>query len=50
MEEALATLRREMDKRRRRPKEDSELMDILIAYRFQELLGPFTADPAEVKT
>jgi DMSO reductase family type II enzyme iron-sulfur subunit len=50
VEEALATLRREMDKRRRRPKEDSELMDILIAYRFQELLGPFTADPAEVKT
>jgi hypothetical protein len=27
----------------------SELMKTLIAYKWQELLGPFTADPAEIK-
>jgi nitrate reductase beta subunit len=26
----------------------SELMTTLIAYRWQELLGPFTADPADI--
>jgi len=49
VDRALSTLRAEMEKRRRRPREESELMDILIAYRFQELLGPFTNDPAEVR-
>jgi hypothetical protein len=26
----------------------SELMKTLIAYKWQELLGPFTADPADI--
>ncbi len=47
VDSALQTLRQEMDKRRRRPREPSELMDILIAYRFSELLGPYRTDPAE---
>jgi hypothetical protein len=33
---------------RRRRGEPSELLDILIAYEWKELLGPFTADPAEI--
>jgi len=45
VEEALATLKAELEKRRQRPKEPSELMDILISFRFQELLGPFAKDP-----
>ena len=33
---------------RRRRGEPSELLDTLIAYDWKELLGPFTADPAEI--
>jgi ethylbenzene hydroxylase subunit beta/complex iron-sulfur molybdoenzyme family reductase subunit beta len=33
---------------RRRRGEPSELLDLLIAYEWKELLGPFTADPAEI--
>jgi ethylbenzene hydroxylase subunit beta/complex iron-sulfur molybdoenzyme family reductase subunit beta len=33
---------------RRRRGEPSELLDMLIAYDWKELLGPFTADPAEI--
>jgi ethylbenzene hydroxylase subunit beta/complex iron-sulfur molybdoenzyme family reductase subunit beta len=33
---------------RRRRGESSELLDMLIAYDWKELLGPFTADPAEI--
>jgi len=43
---ALSTLREEMEKKRRG--EDSELMDILIMRRWQEALGPFTRNPAEI--
>jgi DMSO reductase family type II enzyme iron-sulfur subunit len=43
---ALETLRAEMEKRRSgRP---SELMDTLIMYEWQEALGPFGRDPAEI--
>jgi len=44
---ALDRLKEEMEKRRR--KESSELVDILIARRWQELLGPFVKDPSEVR-
>ena len=43
---ALATLEGELERRRRG--EPSELLDTLIAYRWHELLGPFTTDPAEI--
>jgi ethylbenzene hydroxylase subunit beta/complex iron-sulfur molybdoenzyme family reductase subunit beta len=33
---------------RRRRGESSELLDMLIAYDWKELLGPFSADPAEI--
>ncbi len=33
---------------RRKRGESSELLDTLIAYDWKELLGPFTADPAEI--
>jgi ethylbenzene hydroxylase subunit beta/complex iron-sulfur molybdoenzyme family reductase subunit beta len=33
---------------RRRRGEASELMDLLIGYRWEEFLGPFTRDPAEI--
>jgi len=46
VDEALATLQRERE--RARQGHPSELMDILIAYRFQELLGPFTVNPAQI--
>jgi hypothetical protein len=46
VDEALATLQRERE--RARQGHPSELMDILIAYRFQELLGPFTVNPAQL--
>lgn len=45
--DALATIEVEMSKRRRRPKERSDLMEILIARRTSELLGPFLVDPAD---
>jgi len=45
--DALHTLESEMARRRRG--EPSELMDVLIGYRWQELLGPFAADPAEIE-
>jgi DMSO reductase family type II enzyme iron-sulfur subunit len=45
---ALSTLQGEMDKVREGG--SSELMKTLIAYKWQELLGPFTADPAEIKS
>ena len=44
--QALATLQGEMDKVREGGK--SDLMKTLIAYKWQELLGPFTADPADI--
>jgi ethylbenzene hydroxylase subunit beta/complex iron-sulfur molybdoenzyme family reductase subunit beta len=40
--------RLEMEMERRRRGERSELMEILIGYRWQEFLGPFTADPATI--
>jgi hypothetical protein len=40
------TLKAEMEKRRRG--ESSELMDILVMYKWEEALGPFTSDPAEI--
>ena len=45
--EAIERLETEMARRRRG--EPSELMDTLIGYRWQEFLGPFTADPAEIE-
>jgi hypothetical protein len=45
--EALRTLEGEMARRKRG--EPSELMDILIGYRWEEFLGPFTRDPAEIQ-
>ena len=44
--DAIRTLENEMAKRRRG--EPSELMDVLIGYRWSEFLGPFTRDPAEI--
>ena len=43
---ARRTLEEHMARRRRG--ESSELLDTLIAYDWKELLGPFTADPAEI--
>ncbi|MFQ5514458.1 MAG: 4Fe-4S dicluster domain-containing protein [Myxococcota bacterium] len=43
---ALDVLEVEMERARRG--EDSELMEILIAYQWKELLGPFDRDPAEI--
>jgi DMSO reductase family type II enzyme iron-sulfur subunit len=43
---ALDTLRVEMEKRRRG--EPSELMDILILYRWADALGPFSRNPADI--
>lgn len=43
---ALETLKREREKQRQR--ERSELMDVLIARRWVELVGQFAKDPAEV--
>jgi len=43
---ALQTLQQERE--RKRQEGQSELMDILIARRWQELLGPFPKDPSEV--
>lgn len=47
--DALKTLQTEMDRRKMRPRQRSELMEILIARRTSELLGPFQNDPAEVE-
>ena len=44
--DALATMQSEMDKVR--DGGSCELMKTLIAYKWQELLGPFTADPADI--
>jgi ethylbenzene hydroxylase subunit beta/complex iron-sulfur molybdoenzyme family reductase subunit beta len=44
--EAILALESGMEKRRRG--EASALMDVLIGYRWQEFLGPFTRDPAEI--
>jgi ethylbenzene hydroxylase subunit beta/complex iron-sulfur molybdoenzyme family reductase subunit beta len=46
VEAVLQTL--EEHRARRRRGEPSELMNTLIAYEWKELLGPFTADPAEI--
>ena len=46
MHQALATLKAEMEKRRRG--EQSELMDLLIGYRWTDLMGPFAKNPAEL--
>ncbi len=44
---ALKTLKAELEKKRRgRP---SELMDTLIAYEWDELLGPYVRDPAKIR-
>lgn len=43
---ALSTLQGEMDKVRAGGK--SEMMKTLIAYKWQEMLGPYTADPADI--
>ena len=44
---ALDNLKAEMEKKRRG--EPSELMDTLIVYHWNELLGPFTRDPATIR-
>jgi DMSO reductase family type II enzyme iron-sulfur subunit len=44
---ALETLKAEMDKRSRG--EPSELMDLLIAYRYEDMFGGFTRDPADLQ-
>jgi ethylbenzene hydroxylase subunit beta/complex iron-sulfur molybdoenzyme family reductase subunit beta len=44
--DALGTLKGEMDKVREGG--SSELLTTLIAYKWQELLGPFTRDPVEL--
>jgi ethylbenzene hydroxylase subunit beta/complex iron-sulfur molybdoenzyme family reductase subunit beta len=46
VQQALETLKSEMEKKRRG--ESSELIDTLIVYRWQDLFGSFTADPAEI--
>jgi len=46
VQQALDTLRNEMERKKRG--EPSELIDTLIVYRWQDLFGPFTADPAEI--
>ncbi len=47
--DALATLKAEMAKRRRDPKEESGLTDALVAKRYPELLGELSNDPGGVK-
>lgn len=47
VDRALSTLKVEMDKKRRGRK--SELMDTLIAYQWDELLGPWKRDPATIR-
>jgi len=47
VDQALATLQAEREKAR--SGQTSELMRILIAYRFQELLGPFTVNPSQLQ-
>ncbi len=44
---ALDTLNAEMDKKRRG--EPSELMDTLIVYHWNEMLGPYIRDPATIR-
>ena len=48
VDRALDIMKQEMAKRRTEPKELSELMDLLIARHWKELLGPFPKDPDEV--
>ncbi len=43
---ALQTLEGEIAKRRRQ--QPTELIDLLIAYEWKEMFGPFTRDPAEI--
>ena len=47
MLEVLATLKAEMAKTRAGGK--SELMDLLIAYRWKEMFGGFDRDPATIE-
>jgi len=47
VDNALGCLKNEIEKKRR--KEETELMDILIVRRWQELLGSFPKDPSEVQ-
>jgi len=49
VDQAVETLKQEFAKRRKVPKEPSELMDLLIARQWKELLGPFVKDPTEVE-
>jgi ethylbenzene hydroxylase subunit beta/complex iron-sulfur molybdoenzyme family reductase subunit beta len=44
---ALGKINGEIEKKRQ--KEESEIMDTLIARKWHELLGPFSKDPSEVK-
>jgi nitrate reductase beta subunit len=46
---ALETLREEMGKRRQEPREESELMNLLVARRYPELLGPLNNEPGEAE-
>ena len=43
----LSRLKGEIEKKRK--KEESKIMDVLIAARWQELLGPFVKDPSEAR-
>ena len=43
----LSRLKGEIEKKRK--KEESKIMDVLIAPRWQELLGPFVKDPSEAR-
>jgi ethylbenzene hydroxylase subunit beta/complex iron-sulfur molybdoenzyme family reductase subunit beta len=47
VDNALASLKNEIEKKKN--KEESGLMDILIVKRWQELLGSFEKDPSEVQ-
>jgi hypothetical protein len=47
VDNALTCLKNEIEKKKR--KEESELADILIVRRWQELLGSFVKDPSEVQ-
>ncbi len=49
VDQALETIKQEMAKQRNDPREPSELMDLLIARRWTDLLGPFSADPSEAQ-
>ncbi len=47
VEETVDRLKQEIEKKRN--KQDSEVVDLLIARKWHELLGPFVKDPSEVR-